>query len=79
MSEFHFEDPDLKNSMFEMEFPSCVTENDNLMTLMETELAQKTRSLFKPKFRNHRHICVAVAVAVLVAKGPYDDAGFRAN
>ena len=29
------------------------------------------RSPFKPKFGNNGHICVAVAVAVLVAKGPF--------
>ena len=29
MNEFHFEDPDLKNSTLEIGFPNCPIENDN--------------------------------------------------
>ena len=71
MSEFRFEDPDLKNSTLEIGFLSCAVEKDNFIGSQGSKFARKTKSLFKPKFGNNGHICVAVAVAVLVAKGPY--------
>ena len=40
-------------------------------TLKGSKFERKTKSLFKPKFGNKGHICVVVAVAILVAKGPY--------
>ena len=40
-------------------------------TLKGSKFERKTKSLFKSKFGNKGHICVVVAVAVLVAKGPY--------
>ena len=39
-------------------------------TLKGSTFARKTRSPFKPGFENNVNICVAVAVAFLVAKGP---------
>ena len=73
MSEFHFEDPDLKNSTLEIGFLSCAIEKDNFIDsqLKGRKFERKTRSLFKLKFGNKGHICVVVAVAVLLAKGPY--------
>ena len=70
MSEFHFEDPDLKNSTLEIGFPSCAIEKDNFID-SQGKVRTENKESFKPKFGNNGRICVAVAVAVLVAKGPY--------
>ena len=72
MTEFHFESPDLKSSTLEIGFPSCAIEKENFTdSLKGGKFERKTKSLFKPKFGNKGRICVVVAVAVLVAKGPY--------
>ena len=71
MAEFHLQDPDLKNSTLEIGFQSCAIEKGNFTDSQGKQiLERKTKSLFKPKFGNKGHICVVVAVAVLVAKGP---------
>ena len=69
MSQFHYEDPDLKDSTLEIGFPSCAIEKDNFIDSQGSKFERKTRSLFKPKFGNNGLICVAV-VAILVATGP---------
>ena len=62
MREFHFEDPDEEH---------CPIEKDNFIDSQgKQKFERKTRSLFKPKFGNNGYICVAVAIAVLVAKCP---------
>ena len=71
MTEFHFEDPGLRNSTLEIGFPSCAIEKANFTDSQGKQIRAETKSLFKPKFGNKRHICVAVTVVVLVAKGPY--------
>ena len=70
MTEFHFEDPDLKSSTLEIGFPSCAIEKTTSHTLKGSKFERTTKSLFKQKFGNKGHICVVVAVTVLVAKGP---------
>ena len=70
MNEFHFEDPNLKNSTLEIGFPSCAIEKDNYLDSQGKQIHTESKESFKPKFGNNGHICVAVAVAVLVAKGP---------
>ena len=70
MTEFHVEDPDLKNSTLEWDFQVVRlkrTTSDSQGKRIRTE----TKNLFKPKFGNKGHIRVVVAVAVLGAKGPY--------
>ena len=68
MTEFHYEDPDLKNSTLEIGFPSCAIEKDDSQGKQNRT---ENKESFKPKFGNKGHICVVVAVAVLLAKGPY--------
>ena len=70
MTEFHFEDPDLKKSTLEIGFPSCAIEKDNFTDPRGKQIRTENKELFEPKFGNKGHICVVVAVAVLVAKGP---------
>ena len=70
MSQFHFEDPNLKNRTLEIAFPSCGIEKESFIDSQGSKFERKTRSHFRPKFGNKGHICVVVAVAVLVAKGP---------
>ena len=65
MTEFHFEDLDLKDSTLEMGFPSCAIEKDNFTDSQGKQIRTEKNSLFKPKFGNKGHICVLVAVAVL--------------
>ena len=69
MSEFHFEDPDLKNSMFEVGFPSCAVEKDNFIDSKGKQIRTENKESFQDEVRKQRAICVGVAVAVLVAKG----------
>ena len=43
----------------------------NFMDSQGKQIRTENRSLFKLKLGNNGHICVAVAVAVLVAIGPF--------
>ena len=52
MSEFRFEDPDLKSSTLEIGFPSCAIEKDNFTDSLGSKFERKTKSLFKPNFGN---------------------------
>ena len=70
MNEFHFEDPDLKSSTLELGFPSCAIEKDNLIDSQRKQIRTESKESFL-KFRNNGHTSVAVAVTVLVAKGPH--------
>ena len=70
MIEFHFEDPDMKNSTLEIGFSSCAIEKDNFTDSQGKQIRTENKESFQPKFGNKGHICVVVAVAVLHAKGP---------
>ena len=73
-AEFHFEDPDLKSSTLETGFPSCAIEKDNFTYSQGKQIRTDKKESFQAEVRKQRvhwHICVVVAVAVLVAKGPY--------
>ena len=70
MTEFHFEDPDLKSSTLEIGFSSCVVEKDNLTDSQGKQIRTESKESFQAKVRKQRDICIVVAVAVLVAKGP---------
>ena len=69
MTEFHFEDPDLKNSTLEIQVVQL--QRTTSQTFKGSEFEWQTKSLFKLKFGNKGNICVAVVVTVLVAQGPY--------
>ena len=71
MTEFHFEDPDLKNCTLEIGFPSCAIEKDNFTDSQGKQIRTENKESFQAEVRNNGHICFVVAVAVLVAKGPY--------
>ena len=71
MNEFHSEDADLKNNTLEIGFPSCAIEKDNFIDSQRKQIRTENKESFQPKFGDKGHICVAVAVAVLVAKGLY--------
>ena len=71
MAKFHFEDPDLKNSMLEIGFPSFADERDNFIDSKRNQIRTENKESFKPKFRSKGHICLSVVITVLVAKGPY--------
>ena len=43
MSEFHFEDPDLKNSTLEIGIPSCPVEKDNFVDSQGKQIRTKNR------------------------------------
>ena len=70
MTEFHFEDPDLKNSTSAIGFPSCAIEKDNFIDSQGKQIRTENKESFQTEVRKKGHICVVVAVAVLVAKGP---------
>ena len=61
MTDFHFEDPDPKNSTLEIGFLSCAVEKDNFIDSQGKQI----------RTENKGHICVAVAVAVLVTEGSH--------
>ena len=69
MTDFHFEDPDLKNRMLEIGFPSCEIGKKNFTDSLK-QIRTENKESFQAEVRKQRHICVVVAVAVLVAKGP---------
>ena len=46
MTEFHFEDPDLKDSTLEIGFPSCAIAKDNFTDSQGSKFERKTKSLF---------------------------------
>ena len=71
MGEFHFEDPDLKNSTLEIGFPSCAIEKENFIDPQGKPVRTENMESFQAKVQKQRARCVAVAVAILVAKGPY--------
>ena len=70
MSEFRFEDPDLTNSTLEIGFPSCAIKKDNFTDSQGKQIRRENKESFQAEVRKQRDICVVVAVAVLVAKGP---------
>ena len=70
MTEFQFEDPDLKSSMLEIGFPSCAMEKDSFTDSQGKQIRTENKKSFQAEFQKQRAHCV-VAVAVLVAKGPY--------
>ena len=70
MTEFHFEDPDLKNSTLEIGFSSCAIEKVNFTDSQGKRIRTENKESFQAEVRKQRHIRVVVAVAVLVAKGP---------
>ena len=69
MTEFRFEDPDLKNSMSGIGFPSCAIEKDNFTDSQGKQIRTENKESFQAEVRKQRYICFVVAVAVLVAKG----------
>ena len=57
MTEFHFEDPDLKNSTLEIEFSSCVVELDNFTDSQGKQIRTEDKESFHaevPKQRAHK-------------------------
>ena len=71
MTEFHFEDRDLKNSTLEIGFPSCAIEMDNFIDSQGKQMRTENKESFQAEARKQGHICVVVAAALLVTKGPY--------
>ena len=70
MTEFHFEDSNLKYSTVEIGFASCAIEKDNFTDSQGKQIRTEKKESFQAEVRKQRHICVVVAVAVLVSKGP---------
>ena len=70
MSEFHFEDPDLKNSTLEIGFPSCAIEKDKFLDSQGKQIRTENKQSFQAEVRKQGQICIVVSVAVPVAKGP---------
>ena len=60
MTEFHFEDPDLKNSTLEIGFPSCAIEKDNLTGSQGRQIRIENKESFKPKFGNNGNIALSL-------------------
>ena len=51
MIEFHFEDPDLKNSTLEMGFPSCAIEKDNFTDSQGKQIRAENKDSFQAEVR----------------------------
>ena len=54
MSEFHFEDPDLKNSTLEIGFPSCAIGKDHFIDSQGKLIWTENKESFQAKVRKHR-------------------------
>ena len=58
MSEFHFEDPDLKNSTLEIGFPSCAIEKDNFIDTQGKQIRTENKKSFQSEVQKQReHLC----------------------
>ena len=51
MSEFHFVDPELKNSTLEAGFPSCAIEKDNILDSQGKQIRTESREPFQAEVR----------------------------
>ena len=56
MTEFHFEDPDLKNSTLEIGFPNCAIEKDNFTDSQGKHFERKTKSLSSQSSETKAHL-----------------------
>ena len=54
MSEFHFEDPDLKISTLEVGFPSCAIERDNFIDSQGKKIRTENKESFQAEARKQR-------------------------
>ena len=54
MSEFHFEDPDAKNSMLEIGFPSCAVEKDNITDSQGKQIRTENKESFQAEVRKQK-------------------------
>ena len=54
MSEFHFEDPDLKNSTLEIGFPSCAIEMENFIDPQGKQIRTENKESFQAEVRKQR-------------------------
>ena len=56
MSEFHFEDLDLRNSKSETGFPSCAIEKDNFIDSQGKQVHTENKKSFQAEVRKQRVI-----------------------
>ena len=49
MTEFHFEDPDLRNSTLEIGFPSCAIEKDNFTDSQGKQIRTEKQGVFSSR------------------------------
>ena len=54
MTEFHFEDLDLKSSTLEIGFPSCAIEKDNFIDSQGKQIRTENKESFQAKVRKQR-------------------------
>ena len=54
MSDFHFQDPDLKNSTLEIGYPSCATEKDNFIDSQGKQIGTENNESFQAEVRKQR-------------------------
>ena len=58
MSEFHFEDPDMKNSTLEIGFPSCAIEKDNFIDSQGKKTRMENKESFEAEVRKQKtYLC----------------------
>ena len=54
MTEYHFEDPDLKNSTLEIGLPSCAIEKDNFTDSQGKQIRTENKESFQAEIRKQR-------------------------
>ena len=54
MTEFHFEDPDLKSSTLEIGFSSCAVEKGNLTDSQGKQIRKENKESFQAEVRKQR-------------------------
>ena len=54
MTEFHFEDPDLKNNTLEIGFSSCAIEKDNFTDSQGKQIRTENKESFQAEVRKQR-------------------------
>ena len=74
MNEFHFEDPDLKNTL-EIGFPSCAVEKDKLIDSQRKQIrTEEEHRLFQGEVRKQRaHFALPLQLPSYLLKVPNSD------
>ena len=67
MTEFHFEDPNLKNSTLEIGLPSCAMAKGNFTDSRGKQIRMENKESLQAEVRKEMELCVTAAATFPVA------------